>query len=434
VKKNIPCESNAASENYSSRTAFSQRDNSESLDREAAQIVESQYNHINPQLPSTSITEAAILGSEDSSRDFLLESNDAADFNQMQLIPEPEASYFTPQPYNNFSLLPGDPIYGFPLVSGNYPQLEDPNFSFWDIDFDTVELAYQAHTDNTPTESTEEAHDSGRTRASKAAKRHAAFERSPWLFKPTSHDHVLNDQANLNLDEENISTALSPSNDHADLASFSKCCIDSRIRDQLLSIVLSMRRGLSKIPSFPSLELLNSIIRVFFVQESYRHNPLLHFGSFNPNEIIPELFMSIVSAGSTYISIPAVWKMGIALQDIGRHAIAEFVSFCQCYEAAANIVVGTKQQQHSKFASCTNISHFSRSWPVEWIQKTDGDCRKLCSASRCRELLLVVSFEICMCHKFLADVLGRWSEGRAHLVLRKSTQMQSLDITILALC
>lgn len=328
VKKNISCEP-ISSQNYTSRTPVSQQGTSieRSLNDGTAQSVDSQSRQNNFHLSNASITEdVEIPGNQDSSQNLLFDSIDTAAFNPIQLIPDNETSYFTPQPYSNFPLLSGDPNYGLPFVSGNFSQFQDVNFSLWDVDFDSVELGYQGHNDDIATEFTESNHDSGNTRASRAARRQAAFERSPWLFKPTSHDHALNDQASLNLDEENISTVLTPSNDQVGLAAFSKCCIDSKIRDQLLSIVFSMRRGSSKVPSFPSLELLNSIVQVFFIQESYRHHSLLHFGTFNPRETLPELFMAIIAAGSTSISIPAVWKMGIALQDIGRHALAEFVS------------------------------------------------------------------------------------------------------------
>lgn len=342
MKKKIACEPNG-SQSYKFQTPFLQQDISEhNLNNEAHDAVENQHEKIDPSLASTGITDTTLLANDDSSQSFLLQPNDSAEFNQMQFNPEPDPNYFAPQAYNNFPLIPADPPYAFPFASGNYPQLEEPNFNLWHFDLDNIELAYQAHNDNTPTASTEQSQDTGRARASKAARRHAAFERSPWLFKPTSRDHVLNDQASLQLDEENISTVLSPSNDPVDIASFSNCTIDSKIRDKMLSVVLSMRRGPSKVSSFPSLELLNSLIRVFFVQESYRHHPLLHFGSFNPKETLPELFMSVVAAGSTFISIPAVWKMGIALQDMQRHAIGEFVSLFPSGEDIANNAVGTK--------------------------------------------------------------------------------------------
>jgi hypothetical protein len=232
--------------------------------------------------------------------------------------------------YQDFSYLPTNPHFstGVHHVPLDSQFSQDLNFGLWDLDLDSVELSYldfddvQIEQANPP--SSMAAPESGRKEVSK---RYAAFERSPWLWTPTEKDQALNDQQNLNVDEDTIPAVLTPASSPPMPRSeeFASCCIGYRQRDQMLSMVLTVHKFLRQAPRFPSLSLLNSIIQVYFDQERLLMDGLIHTGTFSPSKTLPQLLLAIVSGGATLISTPAIWKMGLALQEVVRHAVADYV-------------------------------------------------------------------------------------------------------------
>jgi hypothetical protein len=131
----------------------------------------------------------------------------------------------------------------------------------------------------------------------------------------------MNDHENLNVDEDSINvSAASPP---ATMEDFSFCCINAKIRDELLGIICTVPNRPRKIPSLPSLALLNNVIQVYFVQESFRVDRLIHAASFDPQKALPHLVLAILARGATNIATPAIWKMGLALQGVIHHSVGE---------------------------------------------------------------------------------------------------------------
>jgi len=252
---------------------------------------------------------------------------------ELPVIPTPNmgnsTGLFFETAVQEFSFLRGmsdlDSSLGFMAPDPYFSQ--DLDFGMWDIDLDGVEQAYE-NFDSTPSIQNV-AHQNSIGTSNKprdAAKRYAAFEKSPWLWTPTAKDQALNDQHDLNLDEESIPSILSPSSPATSLDDFASCCINSKIRDQMLGLLFSLPKPAKRIPLFPSLSILNNIIQIYFVQESYRIDSLIHPASIVPSRVIPELYIAIVAQGSTLISTPAVWRMGFALQEVVRNTVVELVS------------------------------------------------------------------------------------------------------------
>jgi hypothetical protein len=252
---------------------------------------------------------------------------------ELPVIPTPNmgnsTGLFFDAPVQGFSFLIGgsdlNNSLGFMAPDPYFSQ--DLDFGMWDIDLDSVEQAYE-NIDTTASIQDTRPQVSSRTfnKPSDAAKRYAAFEKSPWLWTPTPKDQGLNDQHDLSLDEESIPSILSPSSPATSLDDFASCCINSKIRDQLLSLLFSLPRPAKRVPSFPSLSILNNIIQIYFVQESYRIDSLIHPASIVPTRVIPELYLAIIAQGSTLISTPAIWRMGLALQEVVRNTVVELVS------------------------------------------------------------------------------------------------------------
>lgn len=235
------------------------------------------------------------------------------------------ANNFFGDSFQDFAYLPDNSQFsqGLGFMPRDSYFSQDLDFGMWDIDLDSVELAYQSNSTKVEEGNNLQA-DSPRNTQKDVSKRFAAFERSPWLWTPTQKDQALNDQENLNLDEESIPSVLTPASPAASMDDFASCCIDSRTRDHLLGLLFSIRKPPAQVPSFPSLALLNSIIQVYFVQESFRVDNIIHSATFDSKKALPHLLIAVVAAGSTLISTPAIWKLGLALQEVVRHTVAEF--------------------------------------------------------------------------------------------------------------
>ncbi|KIN09141.1 hypothetical protein OIDMADRAFT_150272 [Oidiodendron maius Zn] len=202
---------------------------------------------------------------------------------------------FADETFNPFSIsINGDFDQYIPIIPGGFSQ--DLDFNFWDLDISSIELA-QVHTPTSAVEDVQnwrERNDEWRVRRD-TSKRQAAFERSPWLYRPTSPAH-------------------------ADIV---PCSMDSNTRDRILSLLISKCRDANQVRSFPSLDLMNNLIRIFLAQEILRTHCLIHVGTFNSSKCLPQLLLAIIALGASYISVPSIWKMGLALQEVVRHTVAE---------------------------------------------------------------------------------------------------------------
>ncbi|PVH79735.1 hypothetical protein DL98DRAFT_460770 [Cadophora sp. DSE1049] len=202
---------------------------------------------------------------------------------------------------------------------------QDMDFEVWGIDPECIELAYQDferdQLDRRPARPAE----TDQASASKiVSRRSAAFERSTWIWAPTQNDQAMNDQNNLQLDEESIPSILTPSSPAIDADEFASCFTTAEKRDQVLGILYTIRRDATQFPSLPSLKLLNKIIQVYFVTSTYWIDHMVHAPSFDGAKALSQLLLAIIAAGCTLISVPAVSKMGLALQEVVRHTVGEF--------------------------------------------------------------------------------------------------------------
>ncbi|KFZ04650.1 hypothetical protein V501_09106 [Pseudogymnoascus sp. VKM F-4519 (FW-2642)] len=152
---------------------------------------------------------------------------------------------------------------------------------------------------------------------------YAAFKRSPWLWTPRQLDRALQDGENLTLDEDSMSSALTPNS--SGLAPNVPSCgfptIKSGIRDKMFYLVATMDKYTNRIPDFPSVDVINHVVEAFFVRQTYQVDNWIHIPSVL--EFIPELGLAMVVAGSAVIAVPAIWKMGLVLQDVIRVKLGE---------------------------------------------------------------------------------------------------------------
>jgi hypothetical protein len=76
------------------------------------------------------------------------------------------------------------------------------------------------------------------------------------------------------------------------------------------------------IPSFPSLQLLEDLIDVFLLEDTYAIGSYIHIPTFDSKKTRTELMLAMVARGAAFVSFPPIWKMGMVLQDVVRYAIA----------------------------------------------------------------------------------------------------------------
>lgn len=150
---------------------------------------------------------------------------------------------------------------------------------------------------------------------------HDAFKRSPWSWTAAHHDNAATEEPPQLAECEEHFMDSSVVAEKLQLLSqpVSRFC-ESAARDALLALVLRHSSSTTPIRSFPSVSMLNILLQTFFATESVRINPFIHMASFNPDRCMSELLAAVAAAGATAITIPAVWNMGLALQERVRMA------------------------------------------------------------------------------------------------------------------
>lgn len=75
-------------------------------------------------------------------------------------------------------------------------------------------------------------------------------------------------------------------------------------------------------PSFPSLQLLEELVDIFLLEDTYAIGSHIHIPTFDSKKTRTELLLAMVARGAAFVSFAPIWKMGFVLQDVVRYAIA----------------------------------------------------------------------------------------------------------------
>ncbi|KAK7740812.1 hypothetical protein SLS53_005281 [Cytospora paraplurivora] len=207
---------------------------------------------------------------------------------------------------------------------------QDMDFSMsWDMNFDAFaipELELQGPSTGSSTGTSTATTTRKRSRATMRdpSHGHCAFKRSPWLWEPQEGDYVQQQKEALHVDEQSISR--SPAFGRNLERPTYRLEMSVHQRDRIFSIVLAQNKDPLKVPSFPSLDLLNYLLRAYFIQDEYHFDSWIHAASFDPNDNLPELLASVISSGAGFISIPAIWQFGMAMHEVVRLGLNDLVS------------------------------------------------------------------------------------------------------------
>ncbi|KAI1639473.1 hypothetical protein F4809DRAFT_648556 [Biscogniauxia mediterranea] len=147
---------------------------------------------------------------------------------------------------------------------------------------------------------------------------------SPWRWIPDKRDHAFGDINNLPLPfRDSTNQQFQESQKRMDRAISDK--LDMSSRDKILSIVLttcqsdSMRTRVAS--SFPSAEVMDSLVHIFLAAHSCSVSGWIHFGSFNLNAQWPEWLASAAASGAVMAPVPTLRKFGFAVQEAVRISI-----------------------------------------------------------------------------------------------------------------
>lgn len=139
---------------------------------------------------------------------------------------------------------------------------------------------------------------------------------SPWRFTPDdTKDNIHAQKSNLPLGDIHGSH-LRPAD------KVIQDTLDSSARDKILAIVLSTCQNnaiLSRVASsFPSTDVMDSLMHVFLAWHLCQVSEFVHFGSFSMNSQCPEWLGVAAAAGAILTPVKALRKFGYALQEAVR--------------------------------------------------------------------------------------------------------------------
>jgi hypothetical protein len=152
---------------------------------------------------------------------------------------------------------------------------------------------------------------------------------SPWRWNPDKLDHAYSEQHNLPVPSKDMTSAeFQESRRRMDRVNPDR--LEQVSRDKLLATVLStcqqasvMRRIAS---SFPSVEVLDTLLHIFLASQLCQTSAWLHNGTLKLNAQWPEWLASTLAAGAVMTPVPTLRKFGFALQEAVRLAIISRVS------------------------------------------------------------------------------------------------------------
>ncbi|KAL4749105.1 hypothetical protein BDW72DRAFT_195146 [Aspergillus terricola var. indicus] len=145
-----------------------------------------------------------------------------------------------------------------------------------------------------------------------------AYSRSSLsAWKPVHSDHAFADQNDLSVPKSIDSPEASAQSRHQILSER----LSPGSRDLIFGMVLqtSQRANLTRImKSFPSTELLDSLIQDFFAYQAQQVDSWIHGPTFHPNEESPDMVGIVAAAAAVKSTIPTIRKLGYALMEVVR--------------------------------------------------------------------------------------------------------------------
>ncbi|CAF3466118.1 hypothetical protein SNK03_008191 [Fusarium graminearum] len=148
-----------------------------------------------------------------------------------------------------------------------------------------------------------------------------AWDVSPWRWDPVAKDNAFGEQGNLPVSKKDVAS-LQAEASQGGLRRVVDQRLDFAARDGVLALVLgacqpdAMSSRISG--SFPSADLLDTMLHVFLNSHTNQVSEYIHFPTFKLNEQEPEWIAGAAAAGAVLTPIPTLRKFGYALQEAIR--------------------------------------------------------------------------------------------------------------------
>ena len=160
-------------------------------------------------------------------------------------------------------------------------------------------------------------------RNEQARKRHAIFQRSPWMYIPKSHETAFTEHGDIRLEDSNLHSAASPHQPIAEtLAMPDKLSLQSR--DRILQLVLKTAKSQVSFPSFPTAETLELLMKMG-IAKRLETDAWMNPYTFRSDDTRAELLTALVAAGCVCFGIKSVSRTGLVLLEIVRVALNKLV-------------------------------------------------------------------------------------------------------------
>lgn len=234
-------------------------------------------------------------------------------FFEQIMVPEPEflgVDYSQLPPPDLTKWMPEMDWLGNVDIFGNdFAPAIDETFATPNLDADGARVS------TTSPEVTTEAAREG-NRGESAKRRHAIFRQSPWLWIPERRENAFSTREGITLDERQVDLASSPHNPYA-----SDITIPDRLgqpaRDRIFQLVSKTARSQISIPSFPSADCLDKLIKVGIAKRT-ETDAWIHPYTFDSEVSMPQFLTALVAAGCICFGITSVNRTGLVLQEIVR--------------------------------------------------------------------------------------------------------------------
>ncbi|KAF5661538.1 putative transcription factor Pig1p [Fusarium heterosporum] len=151
-----------------------------------------------------------------------------------------------------------------------------------------------------------------------------AWDVSPWRWDPVAEDNAFGEQGNLPVSQRDAASIQAQAS-KGGLRRAVDQKLDFTARDGVLALVLSTYQP-DTMPSrisgsFPSADLLDTMVHIFLNSFSNQVSNFIHFPTFKLNKQEPEFIANTAAAGAVLTPIPTLRKFGYALQEAIRIVI-----------------------------------------------------------------------------------------------------------------
>lgn len=194
------------------------------------------------------------------------------------------------------------------------------DFDLTDVDFGLIDIFNArgvAENVRSNAEPSDQSNDLFETDSGIAIGEEAYHRSSLSAWKPAHEDHAFVDQEHLSVPK----TVDSPDSAVIENAKILSERLSTSSRDLIFGMVLNTTRrsNITRImKSFPSTELLDSLIQQFFKWQQDQVDSWIHGPTFHPNNEEPEILVALAAAGATQSAIPTIRKLGYALMEVIR--------------------------------------------------------------------------------------------------------------------